>query len=474
VVFSSIAFLFYFLPATIALHYIVPNKYRVAFLCFASLVFYVWAVGYFVFVLLAVAAVCWFAALRVGKVRSASARSALIALSLFVVFGVLAWFKYANFFVEQYNFAAGALSLVPVQWQAILLPAGISFFTFHAASYVIDVSKREAEPFSNPIDLLFYLVFFPHLIAGPIVRFHEIATQIRSRTTSLEQFATGASLLMWGLIKKVLVADTVAVAANAVFAPDASGLTSADVIIGTLAYTVQIYFDFSGYTSMAIGLALMFGFRFPQNFRRPYSAVSVTDFWRRWHITLSNWFRDYLYFPLGGNRRGAVITYRNLMIVFLATGIWHGANWTFLLWGMWHGAWLVIERMLGLREVQGAVLLRRAATLCIVMGGWILFRAVDVQQAADLYATLGDLTWSITPRLIDTLNPWTLTMLAVGVATFLLPPDFDGHTFLFGGELRARRLFRTAISVAVVCVLFPLALFAVISSTYSAFLYFQF
>jgi alginate O-acetyltransferase complex protein AlgI len=339
---------------------------------------------------------------------------------------------------------------------------------------VIDVTRGDAKPMRRIPDYAQYMAFFPQLIAGPIIRYHQIDDQIRTpppRSQRLEDIADGFPRFALGLCKKVLIADQVAPLANAAFA-DPSGLTTTAAWIGALAFTVQIYFDFSGYSDMAIGLARMFGFRFPENFDRPYSSVSMTDFWRRWHITLSRWFRDYVYIPLGGSRVSQAVTVRNLLIIFLLVGAWHGAAWTFVLWGLYNGVLLVVERLTGLSRMpeERLVVPRRLGTFLLVIFGWVLFRADGLGDAVDVYgAMLWPHSGPLPQALDDALVGPAELALCVGLASALLPRGLVMGRLLDGGwegwSLRAR--------LAVVA-LVPLAAITVAAGSFSPFLYFQF
>src|SRR5947208_3765821 len=273
-----------------------------------------------------------------------------LAVAVGVNLVVLCVFKYANFFSDNVNALFLVLGVDPVVVPRVLLPIGISFFTFHAISYVVDVYRRDATAQKSPVHAALYLLLFPQLIAGPIIRYRDIADQLARRTVRLDDFAYGVRRFVIGLAKKVLIANVVAGPADAIFGMPAAQLSAAHAWLGIVCYTLQIYFDFSGYSDMAIGLGRMFGFRFPENFRWPYIAASVQEFWRRWHISLSTWFRDYLYVPLGGNRVPPARTYRNLVTIFFLCGLWHGASWNFVLWGLWHGAFLVVERVAAHRD----------------------------------------------------------------------------------------------------------------------------
>jgi alginate O-acetyltransferase complex protein AlgI len=318
----------------------------------------------------------WVEALPAGR----SSRL-VVALAVAVNLGLLIVFKYSNFLVDQLNVVLASLGVAPVKLAPVHLPLGISFFTFHALSYVLDIARRQVQP-GRPMNFALYMTLFPHAIAGPIVRYGDIAAQLQERLVTVAGFAAGVRRFIVGLAKKMLVANTVAVVADAVFALPAGELTFGLAWLGVVCYTLQIYFDFSGYSDMAIGLAKLFGIDFRENFDYPYSARSVTEFWRRWHISLSTWFRDYLYIPLGGNRHGPVRTYANLVTVFLLCGLWHGASWTFAIWGLFHGLFLVIERAgvgRGLESLRTPA--RHAYTLLVVAVGWVLFRADSLSQA---------------------------------------------------------------------------------------------
>src|SRR5438876_3261876 len=302
---------------------------------------------------------------------------------------VLGLFEYANVFADNVNALLGLAGVAPVAVPRVLLPIGISFFTFHAISYVVDVYRRDASAQKSPVHAALYLLLFPQLIAGPIIRYRDIADQLARRTVTLEGFALGVQRFVVGLGKKVLVANIVAGPADKIFSMPLRQLSFAHAWLAIVCYTIQIYFDFSGYSDMAIGLGRMFGFRFPENFRWPYAADSVQEFWRRWHISLSSWFRDYVYVPLGGNRASPVKTYRNLVAVFFLCGLWHGASWTFVIWGLFHGLFLVLERLgLGAAVKRLRPPLRHAYLLLVVMVGWVFFREESLRGALSFLAAM--------------------------------------------------------------------------------------
>src|SRR4051812_27327184 len=288
--------------------------------------------------------------------RSPAAAKQWVAFAVTANLVVLGVFKYANFFADNVNTLVLALGAQPVVVPRVLLPIGISFFTFHAISYVIDVYRRDATAQKSPVHAALYLLLFPQLIAGPIIRYRDIADQLAHRTVGLDDFGYGVRRFVIGLAKKMLIANVVAGPADRMFSMPVAELSPGHAWLGIVCYTIQIYFDFSGYSDMAIGLGRMFGFHFPENFRWPYVATSVQGFWRRWHLSLSTWFRDYLYIPLGGNRVSTARQYRNLVTVFFLCGLWHGASWNFVIWGLWHGSFLVVERLRSARGHAGAAL----------------------------------------------------------------------------------------------------------------------
>ncbi|MGI8945213.1 MAG: MBOAT family O-acyltransferase [Thermoleophilaceae bacterium] len=476
-VFSSIEFLWFFMPVVLVAYALVPPSRRNALLASVSLVFYVWGAHAIVLVFIASILFNYVAGRWIGRARSEerpqTARRVLIAAIVGNLAVLFCW-KYTVFAVDQLNELIGLFGDRSIPEPSILLPIGISFFTFHGISYVVDVARGQARPMRRIADYAQYMAFFPQLIAGPIIRYHQIEDQIRTpppRSRRLDDLAEGFPRFALGLCKKVLIADQVAPIADAAFS-DPAGLTTPAAWIGALAFTVQIYFDFSGYSDMAIGLARMFGFRFPENFNRPYSAVSLTDFWRRWHITLSRWFRDYVYIPLGGSRVSQAVTLRNLMLIFLLVGAWHGAAWTFVLWGLYNGGILVSERLTGIARLPDERLaaLRRAGTFLLVVLGWVLFRAASVGDALDVYAAMLSPQLGELPQAVDeALVPPAVIALCVGVASALLPRALVMGRLLEGGwqgpALRAR--------VAVVA-LTPLAAITVAAGSFSPFLYFQF
>lgn len=372
-VFSSPIFIFFFLPAVLLLYSLAPKRLKNAFLLAVSYLFYAWGEPIVLFILIASSCVDYIISLRLGV--NHPKRQSLIALAIGLNITALLYFKYANFFVGQSINVFDFFGLELGEWKQIALPIGISFFTFQKISYLVDVYRGTTSPAKHLHHYLLYVAFFPQLIAGPIVRYKDIYQQITQRESKLADIGIGFNRFAVGLGKKVLIANPLAQITDTILAQPIDTLPGAYLWVAILAYTFQIYFDFSGYSDMAIGLGRMFGFRFLENFNRPYLSKSVTEFWRRWHISLSNWMRDYLYIPLGGNQKNSGRVYLNLWIVFLLSGLWHGASWNFILWGAFHGAFLSLEKW---SKHSASFHLpdwsKQATTFFIVMLGWILFR----------------------------------------------------------------------------------------------------
>ena len=377
-VFSSIVFLLYFLPLFLTLYFVSGKRYRNAIALLASIAFYSWGAPLFIFVILGTTFVDFYLVKLMHASGKKSTRQLLLALSVGMNLGLLFYFKYAFFFIDNLNALLHLTGRHHILWQKIALPIGISFFTFESLTYVVDVYRGVHAPLKKFWNYQLYIILFPKLIAGPIVRYHDIADQIEGRfnTESIDKILSGLYRFIIGLSKKVIIANTMAVYADMAFRPNAHTLSSASAWVGIVCYTFQIYFDFSGYSDMAIGLLKMIGFSIGENFNQPYAANSITDFWRRWHISLGNWMRNYLYIPLGGNQVPTWRLYFNLWIVFLASGLWHGASWNFVIWGAYHGCWLVLERSFLLKLYEKIWNpLRAAITFFIVMIGWVFFRA---------------------------------------------------------------------------------------------------
>ena len=377
-VFSSLLFLFRFLPAVLLLYYIAPRKIRNLVLFLFSLIFYAWGEPKYVFLMLFSITMDFFMGQMVAKSKARNNRKAakrFLTISIVVNLSILAFFKYADFIIGTINSVAG-LSLPML---SIPLPIGISFFTFQTMSYVIDVYKGATKVQKNWVNYGTYVSMFPQLIAGPIVQYKTIAEQMEHRKENASDFAEGIHRFLLGMGKKVLLANTIGLLCDAVMALEITQVPVLTAWLGAIAYTFQIYFDFSGYSDMAIGLGKMFGFHFLENFNYPYISRSITEFWRRWHISLSSWFKEYVYIPLGGNRRGVLLQARNILVVWMLTGIWHGASWNYVLWGVYYGILLMLEKFLlkpVLKHLPGV--LQNVYTMVLVIFGWVLFKCEDL------------------------------------------------------------------------------------------------
>ncbi|MBQ4424391.1 MAG: MBOAT family protein [Lachnospiraceae bacterium] len=470
-VFSSFPFLCFFLPAVFVLHTVLKKtKARNVILLAASLVFYAYGEPLYIFLLLFSAVVNYFLGRGLEKPRKG-----VLALGVVFNLALLLVFKYSAFLITELNRLLPAGQVLPVPQLA--LPIGISFYTFQILSYLIDVYRGETGVQYNFISLLLYISFFPQLIAGPIVKYHDVAEQIRYRVIEAENVKNGIVRFTVGLGKKVLIANGMAVAADSIYALEAGSVGTLAAWIGALAYMFQIYFDFSGYSDMALGLGQMFGFRFKENFNYPYASTGIRDFWRRWHISLSSWFRDYLYIPLGGNWKGKARTYLNLYIVFLATGIWHGASWTFLLWGLYHGTFLVLERLDLVPFVKNRVL-GWLYSFFVVFIGWILFRSDTLPQAWQMTKALfgcgaaGGTSYALA---VSFLSPFYLCLF--GLAFLLSTPFFKslGNTIWIrlsrsGAGTAAYDVFVMLGSLLILA----LCLMQLASDSYNPFIYFRF
>ncbi|THB78236.1 MAG: MBOAT family protein [Desulfobulbaceae bacterium] len=383
-VFSSIIFLFLFLPIVLLSYLIGGQRFKNIILLVASLFFYAWGENIFVLLMLVSISINYILGLLIDKSQKEGGKGIVpLTIAIMANLGLLGGFKYTNFLIANLNQFLGQLGFEPIIIDQVHLPIGISFFTFQALSYVIDLYRKDASVQKNPINIALYISLFPQLIAGPIVRYHDVAKQITSRVTRFEDFYYGVERFIIGLGKKVLIANVLGRTADYIFSLPAEQVPATLAWIGAISYTLQIYYDFSGYSDMAIGLGRMFGFKFLENFNYPYIATSIRDFWRRWHISLSSWFRDYLYIPLGGSRKGAGRTYLNLLLVFFLCGLWHGASWTFVIWGLYHGLFLIIERFAPVKKVFGwlPALVKHCYVILVVIVGWVFFRAETLEHA---------------------------------------------------------------------------------------------
>lgn len=460
--FSSAAFLFAFLPIIFLLHSVLRDRrVKNALLIVASLLFYSAGSLRHLPLLLAVTVVSYLAGLLLQ--RDIKCKKLLLTLTLILELGALFAFKYLDFFTSATNGIFG-LSLPLAD---LALPIGISFFTFQGISYAIDTYRDPQSGTRSFWELLLFLSFFPQLIQGPILRFHDVAPQLRERTATLDDIAAGCRRFILGLSKKLLIADILSAAVDAIFAHTGQfdiRLSAA----GAILYSLQLFFDFSGYSDMALGLGRMFGFQFKENFDHPYTASTVQEFWRRWHISLSLWFRDYLYIPLGGNRKGKLRTCLNVLIVFLLTGLWHGASWTFILWGLWHGLWSVLERVTPLKKLSGTVF-GHIYTLLVVVLGFVLFRAGSVSQALSVLGGFGCFRFAQEATLLLR-GALTAKVITAAVFGILLSTGLQRKITAWAKD---RKPLQTA-AYAGALVLFALCILRLSASSFSPFIYAQF
>ena len=466
-VFSSWIFIFVFLPVTCLVYYIIPHKCRNLWLLVSSLFFYAWNIPAFALILISSVIVNWAVGIMLSHFEC---RKIILTIGVIVNILILGYFKYANFIV--YNIGIFKPEIYE-KWNTITLPLGISFFTFQGMSYIIDVYRGDGDAIRNPLDLAIYISFFPQLVAGPIVRYTDIMTDLLGeRQTDLQCLGKGFRRFVYGLSKKMVLANTFGQIADNVF-NDTTIWNNGSTWIGIIAYTLQIYYDFSGYSDMAIGLGNIFGFHFTENFNYPYSSKSVTEFWRRWHISLSSWFRDYVYIPLGGNRVDPKRHIFNILVVWMLTGMWHGANWTFLLWGLYYGIILIIEKyIIKGRFNRAPRVFRWLITMIIVMTGWVAFRSESVGQTflylKNMFVTLPSKSgYDYFVRILYNYR-W---FFVVGLIAMF--PQKDNLKRI----LQIKYVEKMNIAVVeniYICILFCISLLYLIAGNYNAFIYFQF
>ncbi|MBA3454808.1 MAG: MBOAT family protein [Deltaproteobacteria bacterium] len=414
--FSSLLFVHAFLPAFLVLYWLTPRSLKNHTAIFGSLVFYAWGAPRFLPVVLGLGAIDYILSHQIAARSPGRSRRTLLVLGVALHLSILVYFKYSNFFVDEMNGLLTSLGFSTVGWTKVVLPIGVSFITFEEITYLVDVYRGDAKPANRISHYLLFLTLFPHSIAGPIFRWKDLQAQLVDRPHG-SYLVEGFERFSLGLAKKVLVADTLAIPADLAFLATADQLTPAVAWIGAIAYTLQIYFDFSGYSDMAIGLGKMLGFTFKENFNQPYVSASLTEFWSRWHISLSNWLRDYLYIPLGGNRLGRRRAIINLFIVFTLSGLWHGPAWTFVAWGAFHGGFVASERLLGARRDRIPLALQHIVTLGLVVVGWVLFRATSLGHAGTMLGAMIGISDpnAVAPIPADFAPRYALVALAFGV-----------------------------------------------------------
>lgn len=478
-IFSSLIFMWIFLPVIFILsRFIRSPRYQNILLLAASLFFYAWGEPSYFLLLLVSVMINYVIGIAIGdrpsedaSSRAALRRKSLLILGIIADLGILGYFKYSNFFLNTLDHMLPGITLPRT---SIALPLGISFFTFQELSYLIDLYRGRFSAQKNPVDFALYVTFFPKLIQGPIVMYRDFEKELHERIQTNEKTAEGIRRFIYGLGKKVLIADVIGISADKLFAMDPSAMTPLAAWCAAFFYTMQIYYDFSGYSDMAVGLGKMFGFTITENFNYPYLSVSIRDFWRRWHITLGTWFREFLYIPLGGNRKGKVRTYINLLIVFAATGLWHGASWNFIGWGLYHGFFIVIERMGFDRFLKKHKIFSHVYAFFVVMIGWVFFRTGSVPASVSLIKKMFDIrSVSVITSLemSKMINSRTIvTVIAAAAGCGIIQSIFTKTKLAAAGER-----FRHSIPEALFCCcILLLSVAALAGSTSNSFIYFKF
>jgi alginate O-acetyltransferase complex protein AlgI len=460
----------YFLPVFILLYHLAPNKYKNAVILLASIYFYSWGGPKFVFVILGTTFLDFFLVNAMHNQKTQKAKTKFLVISLCLNLGLLFYFKYCNFFIENIN----ALLGTEIKWLKVALPIGISFYTFESLTYVVDVYRGVHKPLKNFWHYQTYILLFPKLIAGPIVRYHDIADQITNREKNYtpDIKLSGFLIFCLGLAKKTVLANTLGMQADAVFKLPAEQLDTAAAWVGAIAYTFQIYFDFSGYSDMAIGLGKIMGFKLPENFSNPYISGSITEFWRRWHITLGAWMKNYLYIPLGGNKVSSAKLYRNLIIVFLLSGLWHGASWNFVLWGAYHGIFLVLERLfLGNVLKKAGRFISIPFTFIVVITGWVLFRNENIAYAYSVIKQMYAFNF-VDGKFAMNNDFMFMAVLALLISLFAVVPKTLGwQQQLYGERFSANGRW---LAVLAGVVLFYISLSFIAALDFNPFIYFRF
>ena len=472
-VFSNLVFLFIFLPVVLFTVYsIKPGLRNVALLIF-SLLFYAWGEPQYIFLMLFSIAFNYILGILIERFEEKNAiRKYLLIAAIIINLAILGYYKYSPFLIENINSLFG----LSIAMDPLPLPIGISFYTFQAMSYIIDIYRRNGYVQKNPINLALYIAIFPALIAGPIIRYNDIMDQLKARITSLQKFSEGIQIFIIGLAKKVLIANQMAVVADEIFAKQPSEISVSLAWLGIIAYSLQIYFDFSGYSDMAVGLGRMFGFDFPRNFNYPYISKSISEFWRRWHITLSSWFRDYVYIPLGGSRVAKWKIYRNILVVWTLTGFWHGASWTFLAWGFYYGFIIAIEKA-GWGKVLSKLWspIQHFYVILLFIIGWVFFRADNFTYSINYIQTMLGLNGR---PLLENITMYYLNdygLILIIAVLFSMPLYEWIKAVLIKNKLRAStKMGIDLVHIFFVLVIFTICITRLVNSTYNPFIYFRF
>jgi len=471
--FSSFSFLFYFLPVLLGVYYLAPKRYRNAILLLFSFVFYAWGGVSFSIILIASIIFNFIFAKQIEKKNFHQKKWLIVGLVFNVL--IIVSFKYLNFFITNLNWIKELFNenAPPIDLLKIVLPVGISFFTFQQMSMLWDIYREEKTEKITFLNTALYISFFPQLIAGPIVRYNDIIDQLKQRTESVQQFNVGVRRFIIGLSKKILLANTCGEIADTIINTDINFIDSPTAWLGIIAYTFQIYFDFSGYSDMAIGLGKMFGFDILENFNLPYISKSITEFWRRWHISLSSWFKDYVYIPLGGNRHGKKRMYKNLLLVFLLTGFWHGATWSFILWGLFHGLFLVIEKIgFGKWLKKSPPIVQWFYTIILVMVGWVLFRIEELPNAIHYLSKMFFLENNGHLNVLSFLSNERIIILIIAAIVSSSIIERIGRVSLF--EKVNNSIAISATKDLLLLLLFITSLIYINSGSYNPFIYYRF
>jgi len=473
-VFSSALFLVYFFPILLVVYYLTPKKFKNIVLLIFSIFFYAWGAPKFIFVLLGTTFVDFHVVKYMDSIEDQKKRRLFLLIPLCINVGLLFYFKYANFFIDNINGIAESIGGKPIPLLKVIMPIGISFYTFETLTYVVDVYRKVHKPLNHFWNYQLYIILFPKLIAGPIIRYHEISDQITGRfeTETIDEKLSGFFRFCIGLGKKVLIANVLGTYADTLFNMPLNTIDSTSAWLGTLAYTFQIYFDFSGYSDMAIGIGMMLGFRFPENFNNPYTSQSISEFWRRWHISLGNWMRNYLYIPLGGNRVSKPRLYFNLWLVFLLSGLWHGASWTFIFWGAYHGVFLVLDRLFLEKWLHKlGKIISIPLTFLATMAGWVLFRADTLSQAIVIWKNLFSFKFEINWQFAD--MRFFIILVIASFFSFFSSINYTNNIQLKIFSIHKRTI--THIGFFLISILlFYISLANILTSDYNPFIYFRF
>ena len=469
--FNSMVFLWIFIPISILLYFMVDDKYKNLILVFLSIIFYAWGEPTYVVLLVASVVINYILTILMDKQIEKNKRKVYFIIAIILNIGILVYYKYFNFLVHNIQ---NIFSLDISEVKKVPLPLGISFYVFSSISYIFDIYRKECKAQKNIINMALFITFFPKLLMGPIERYKDFESciDVKSRKITINSFKDGIVRFVYGLGKKVLIADVVARVADLAFDSNISNLNSQLAWLGAMCYMIQIYFDFSGYSDMAIGIAKMFGFDLMENFNLPYTSQSITEFWRRWHISLGNWFKNYLYIPLGGNRKGKLRTYVNLFIVFIATGVWHGAAWNYIAWGIYNGIFMVIERikLKELIEKNSIKLINHIYAMSVTFIGWIIFRANGLKNALKYIKTLFIDSKGSQLQTYNILNNRTIiTMIIAVLLTGILQLLFSK----MNKDNKVSKIYRVIEPVCVGVILI-ISIMSIVNNTYTSFVYFKF